>query len=347
MPESEGRNAKLVNVAGVVAEWVTYLKHISAIAAAVSLVAGVMIGFIDEHKAVVYIAGACFATFALIGFACRWVEGSWRTRLSTVQEKLNSCLESYEAFESEVFAYNRKPSREGRDNIYVLHEKYLAKLCQTAAFGFQVVKPWKGPFATNIKRIVLIPDEDGYLVPHYKPLARSYVFDEARLKYDITLEDKPIKIADSATYSQMFTPQIGQDYYIHHDLSVLVRELKAHRYVEPNDTSLKFYRSMIIFPIYGHLHRPTNEAWFRYNGYDVAGIMCVDSPKPGAFRDRIGVAREFDRGFMKQLTWYAFASFRLLDSLVIEAEQSDEAGGNEQQEGREKLKDVGEDPKPK
>jgi hypothetical protein len=49
---------------------------------------------------------------------------------------------------------------------------------------------------------------------------------------------------------------------------------------------------------------------------DVAGLICVDSAKAGAFRDVEGPSREYDLNIMKQLTRCAFASFREIDSIA-------------------------------
>lgn len=319
MRESDGVGNRLLSICGSVAEMINQIKHILAILAALALSASMIGGFVSDHVYWAVGSAICLALVSTAAGSYSIISRMWRARGQRIAEAFIQLQSSYEEFESEVFNFRNEPSRESLRHLMTRHQALLFKICATAVAVFSTLKPRKGPFAANLKRIVLKADERGSAVPYYSPMASTYSDEEERKKYDEALKGNLVKVFDNFWYARMFSPQIGEDHFIHHDVRVLMRELSGDKFKEPNDTSATFFRSLMAFPVYGKLNRPAGwagEPWYVYSDKDVAGLICIDSRKSGAFRNVKGLTREYDLNIIKQLTRCAFSSFRLVDSVA-------------------------------
>ena len=150
-------------------------------------------------------------------------------------------------------------------------------------------------------------------------MTSSYSDEQDRNDYDDAIRLNLVKVFANYWYNRMFTEEIADDFFICSDLRALMRDLSEDKFKEPNETSAKFFRSLVAMPISGRLHRPANaagEPWFVYKNQEVAGLICINSPRADAFRNVDSPERECDLNVMKRLAREAFWSFRQIDTIA-------------------------------
>jgi hypothetical protein len=208
--------------------------------------------------------------------------------------------------------------------LMTLHETFLKKICDTAVEVLTARAPGHGPFRANIKQIFVTEDTDGSLTRKvYKPLVRSENYDQRRRDHDDGLEEAPHELDTNYVYRKVFDDRFRDDFFIHDDIDELLHEITSkERAREPNKDSANFYKSFMVFPIYGNIngvnHEPTRALYrshsdklLKYKGKSVFGLMCVDSATTNSFN------RDYDPCVMRQLTMYALWSFRMVLAIRV------------------------------
>jgi hypothetical protein len=331
-----GPLAKLLAIGGTVAEGVTNSQHLLAIGVAIFGAGGAVCAFLENHTYLAIGAGALMQAAIAAGAMNYAVRRVLRNREARRLELLAEIQACYYEFDTWVSMQARPLSEEAFRQLQLRHTIFLTTLCEVAAHLFQEQRPRKGPFSANIKRVFRARNEVGELEPYYTQLTRYVGADaDARLVFEKDQFAKPTKLADNHVYSRMFDERISEDFFMDKDIGPLVRKLRDERYLHPNDKTLLFYRSLAVFPIYGtltHANERETTNWFEYNNLQVAGTLCVDSPKMGAFNNAKHPTRAQDLCTLKLLSGLAFSSFRLVSSAsatgVLTATGLDRANGN-------------------
>jgi hypothetical protein len=217
-----------------------------------------------------------------------------------------------------------------RDDLIRLrnaHREYLTQICITAAGVLSAKKGRRIPLSANIKSIYV---DRGRRV-QYKPLVTSELHTSARFEYDQKIAAQERYIDNCYMYKRMFDKTIEKDYVIIENVDAVIREAAKNKEKidEPNTESSKLARSCFVYPIYDELSIHDNKEHqelegeikdnttrlrshfdgkelLLYNDREVFGLMCVDSGKRGIFDEG------YDLAVVRQLTSYAFESFRVL-----------------------------------
>lgn len=218
------------------------------------------------------------------------------------------------------------PERELAELKSLLRE-YLKQICVTATEIYAAVKGKNVPLEANIKRIELIRDPTtGQLLPHYRPLVRSYV-DFKRIRYDDWLENNPIPVSKNAAYRRMVpSDSVGNTYYnpskgfaATGDIERLIGELMradGEPFLEPNMTVTEgFYRSFLVHPVGGQTDLD-NPKWLHADGLVIPALMCVDSSKKGVFSEKESASLTYDLNLMRELTDAAFKAIETFAMIV-------------------------------
>ena len=327
MAESdEGIGSKLLKVGGVLADLVMHAQHATALLAVTAVIGTFAAGYIFQHVYLAVGALVAFAVLLAIFATAIVVSRRERSKDCSIAEAFSHLQAAHLPFETDVIRLSdllvikgQVPSENELADLKAKHEAYLAQLCATAAAVFAAKKRRKGLVAANIKRIDVLT-KGGPAETYYKPLVHSYT-DHDRLEHDERLEREPIRVRDNYMYRKMFSEDVTEDYFVHHDLARLIREFRKNkeRAKEPDpDVHPNFYKSMMIYPISGRLNFPRElslEPLLKYRDLDVFGLMCVDCEKIGTFRNTPGGDLDYDLSVMRQLTGYAFSSFRMVRAI--------------------------------
>jgi hypothetical protein len=318
MREYEGKGTKLLAIGGSAAEIYEKGRKVVAIGGAGFLAANAIAGFALDHIYWATGSGACLTLGGMAGASTALSSRLARKRELKISEAWNQLDGVRNDFDAAVINFRYNQTRDNLAQLMNMHKRLIDKICATGVRVFEINKPRKGPFKANIKRIVLKPDSRGTTVPYYSPMASTYSDEQDRSDYDDAIKLDLVKVFANYWYSRMFTEEIAEDFFICSDLRALIHDLSDDKFKEPNETSAKFFRSLIAMPICGRLHRPADaagEPWFVYKNQEVAGLICVDSVKAGAFRNTQGPEREYDLNVIKRLAREAFWSFRQIDTI--------------------------------
>jgi hypothetical protein len=318
MRETEGTGTRLIAIGGSAADIYEKSRQLVAITGATFLAATSLGGFALDHLYWAAGSGACLTLGGIAGASTAVSARLARKRELKILEAWNQLAGVRDEFDAAVIKFRNSPTRDNLASLMAMHKQLIDRICTTAVRIFELRKPRKAPFKANIKRIILKPDGRGIIVPYYSPMASTYSDEEDRNEYDHAIKLNLEKVFANYWYSRIFTEEIAEDFFICSDLRALMRDLREQRFKEPNETSAKFFRSLIALPVCGRLYRPVNairEPWFGYKGQDVAGLICVDSLKVGAFRNTHDPDREYDLNVMKRLAREAFWSFRQIDTI--------------------------------
>jgi hypothetical protein len=316
---------RLLKLGGTAAGLITYLQSTGTIVAL--LAAGVVSfdAFASNHWYVAVVSLAVFVALCSVIVTLLVIGRINQAKDFAIAEAYAELQNSYMSFETEairlcselVKSGGRLP-REDLVRLKAAHEAYLTQICRTARTVFVKKKPRKGRIGANIQRIIVAEGAQAELL--YKPIVRSYT-DQERIEYDEEIQQNPIKVRENYMYRTMFDGQQGNAYFIHHDVLEILRDV-GPKDREPNRHCAGFYRSVIIFPIYGNLNQAINpnnlnapqrlDPIAQCRGKDVFGLLCVDSQRRNAFREGKNKRWKYDMNIMRQLTDYAFSSFRLL-----------------------------------
>ncbi|WP_140976446.1 hypothetical protein [Bradyrhizobium guangdongense] len=211
-----------------------------------------------------------------------------------------------------------------------IHRDYLRQICVSATEIFSAMKGPKIAFEANIKRIDLMAESDsGRLLPHYRPLVRSYA-DFTRIRYDDWLERNPIPIGHNAAYRQMIpSDPVSRGYYVPKkdhfacgDVAEFITELEARgeQFVEPNRVVTgQFYRSFLVVPICGRTEA-ASPGWLKVDGLVVPALICIDTRKAHVFDGQGSISLTVDLRVMHQLAGDAFKTFETL-GIILKGER--------------------------
>jgi hypothetical protein len=325
---SEGRGfGRLLKLGGTAAALITYLQSTGTIVAL--LAAGVISfrAFASDHWPVAVASLAVFVALGSVIGTSLVIARINQAKDFAIAEAYAELQNSYMSFETEAIRLCSESIKSGgrlpREDLLRLkaaHEAYLTQICRTARTVFVKKKPRKGRIGANIQRIIVVEGPEAELL--YKPIVRSYT-DQERIEYDEEIQRNPIKVRENYMYRTIFDGHQKNAYFIHHDVLEVLRDV-GPKDREPNRHCAGFYRSVIIFPIYGNLNQAINpnglnapinqrlDPIAQCRGKDVFGLLCVDSQRRNAFREGKNKRWKYDMNIMRQLTDYAFSSFRLL-----------------------------------
>jgi hypothetical protein len=321
--------SKAAEYAAVLLEAAVDIKNILAIVVFGIAVAGsVAADFVKQH-ADWFIAACVLAALVSLAFIAKALARTRALRRQGPRQearlKQQACRRELDA-ELSMYRHASPATRNIKD-LEKKHHAYLKSLCHTAAATFDVLKPAMAPFSANIKHIVMAdPNETGLLEPCYAQVVGTWADESERGKYNEAAAGKFVPLNSCYWYSLMFNPVVGRDYFAHHDRRELAAYLEKIGFGVADKVEPSFFRSWFGMPIYGQTQQrpgPDRDSPYIYvsrNGkMVVAGILCVDSPKAGAFLQAPGLELAHDVAVMQELTQSAFSSYRSMREIFDDA----------------------------
>jgi hypothetical protein len=200
----QGTGTKLLSIGGSAAELFEKCKQAAAVAASVLFFANAALAFALDHMFWAIGSIVCLVLTSAAAALYLVMSKASLVRACAVAETFRQLENSREEFEGTLAGFRGEPSRKNLARLMASHAVYLEKICMTAKTTFTVMKPHKGPFEANLKRIVLKPDARGVFVAHYSPMATTYAVEEERKKYDDAIRGNLPKVSANYWYSKMF-----------------------------------------------------------------------------------------------------------------------------------------------